>query len=451
MTDSSPAGDRWTVPPDRLETKLPDRKPLLSASEAVAEASRCLYCHDAPCIESCPTTIDIPTFIRRISAGNLRGSARTILESNLLGSSCARVCPVEVLCEGKCVYVGWGRPAIQIGRLQRYAMEKGHRMGGSRGLLAKRPASGRSVGLVGAGPATLACAGRLALSGHRSIVYEKSALPGGLNATGVAPYKLQADEALREIEYIQSLGVEIRTGIEVGRDVSADELLERHDAVFLGLGLGKDSRLGIPGEDGPGVVGAIEWIRRLKIDPSLSVDGVRRAVVVGGGNTAVDVTRELAGLGVGSVTLVYRRRESAMKAYAHELAHARREGVVVVQNGAVTEVMRNGDGSVVGIRLVEADGGLPTDRDRGVIAADIIVIATGQARHRELATQFAGVECSATGCIVVDPESRATGNARVFAGGDAVNGGKEVVNAVDDGQAAAAAIDRLLRKEADHA
>jgi glutamate synthase (NADPH/NADH) small chain len=451
MTRGSSGSDGWTVPPDRLETRLPDRKPVLSTREAVPEASRCLYCHDAPCIQSCPTSIDIPTFIRKISTGNLRGAARTILKSNLLGLSCARVCPVEVLCEGACVYVEWRRPAIQIGRLQRYAMEKGLEKGGSRGILAQRPPSGRSVGLVGAGPASLACAGRLALCGHLPIVYEKSKLPGGLNATGVAPYKLWADEALAEIEYIRSLGVGIQIGVEVGRDVSAAELLERHDAVFLGLGLGKDSRLGVPGEDGPGVVGAIEWIRRLKTDPSLSVDGVRHGVVIGGGNTAVDVTRELAGLGVESVTLVYRRRETQMKAYGHELAQARQEGVVLVENGAVTEVLRNGDGSVAGMRLVEADGGLPTDLDRGVLTADLIVVATGQARHRELATLFPGVVCDAAGCIVVDPETGVTGNPRVFAGGDAANGGKEVVNAVDDGQTAATAIDQLLQKDSGHA
>jgi glutamate synthase (NADPH/NADH) small chain len=289
---------------DRLERRFADKAPLLAPAEALAEASRCLYCHDAPCIKSCPTAIDIPTFIRKIGTGNLRGAARTILQSNLLGASCARVCPVEVLCESTCVYLRERRPPIPIGRLQRYAMA----LGASTDLLAKAPPTGRSVGLVGCGPASLACAGALALRGHGAVIYEKRRLPGGLNAAGVAPYKMQLEVALDEVEFIEALGVEIRTGIEVGVDVTAAELLARHDAVFLGPGLGPDSRLGVPGEDGPGVVGAVQWIERLKTEPGFSLNGVRAAFVVGGGNTAIDAAHALWGMGVPCVTLVSRRR-----------------------------------------------------------------------------------------------------------------------------------------------
>jgi glutamate synthase (NADPH/NADH) small chain len=314
MIPGMPAGDAHLLPPGRLEERLADAHPLLSEGEAAAEAARCLYCFDAPCIPACPTAIDIPTFIHKIATKNLAGSARTILEANLLGASCARVCPVEVLCEGACVYVPWGRPAISIGRLQRYAIEKG----GSPALLPRRAASGRSVGLVGSGPASLACAGALALLGHEAVVYEKDRIPGGLNTTGVAPYKIHVADTLREVEFLRSLGVRIRTGVEVGRDVHPGELLRIHDAVFLGVGLGADLPLAVPGAEGPGVVGALEWIRRMKLDPQASVAGVKRAAVIGGGNTAIDVARELARLGVPEVRLVYRRSAAEMAAYGHE-------------------------------------------------------------------------------------------------------------------------------------
>ncbi len=435
----------FELPPQRLEERFADKAPLLSATEALFEASRCLYCHDAPCIPSCPTAIDIPTFIRKIGTGNFAGAARTILSANLLGDSCSRVCPVEVLCESTCVYEVWGRPAIPIGRLQRYALERG-----AAGVRFERaPRTGKSIGLLGAGPASLACAGTLALLGHEPIIYEKRALPGGLNSTGVAPYKMQLVDAIAEVEFVRTLGVEIRTGVEIGRDVSADDLLQQHAAVFLGPGLGKDSRLGVPGEDGPGVTGATAWIERIKTDPSSSVDGVRAAIVVGGGNTAIDATRELRGLGVAEVSLVYRRSEAEMPGYAHELAGARREGVTFVENAAVAEVLRNGSGDVTGVRLVATEGGRPTSRDRGQLAAQLVVMAIGQDRPRELAALFPGVECDDRGCISADAETGVTGNPRIFAGGDARNGGREVVHAVAEGQRAAHAIDALLRSEPD--
>ncbi len=421
----------YPVPPGRLETQLPDKKPLLSTGEAMFEANRCLYCHDAPCIKTCPTSIDIPTFIRKIATQNLPGSARTILSANLLGASCARVCPVEVLCESTCVYVGWGRKPIPIGRLQRYAMTQARP-----DLLPKLPPTGHSVGVIGAGPASLACAGTLALLGHEAIIYEKHKLPGGLNATGVAPYKFRLEDNLDEVQFIQALGAEIRTGVEVGADVSTDELLERHEALFLGPGLGADSALGIPGEDGEGVVGATTWIRRLKTEANLQLNGVHRAVVVGGGNTAVDASRELAGLGIPSVTLVYRRARIDMKAYDHELSAALKEGVELRENAILAEVLRQG-AKLTGVRL----------QDQSTLQADLVVVAIGQAKLRALVDQFPGVSCDDRGRIIADPQTFVTGNPRVFTGGDAMNGGLEVVNAVHDGQAAARSIDSLLRSK----
>lgn len=430
----------YALPSGRLEERFADKAPPLTPTEAQFEANRCLYCHDAPCIPSCPTEIDIPTFIRKIATGNVRGAARTILGANLLGASCARVCPVEVLCEATCVYEAWGRPAIPIGRLQRHAMDHG----ADPDLLPRSEPSGFSVGLVGAGPASLAAAGTLALAGHRAVLYEKRALPGGLNSTGVAPYKMPVADALAEVDFVARLGVEIRSGVEVGVDVDAEALLASHDAVFLGVGLGADARLGVPGEDGPGVVGAVEWIERLKTEPGFAMGEVRHAVVVGGGNTALDVAQELCGLGVEHVTMVYRRGRAEMSGYAHEFARASTAGMVMVENAVVAEVLRE-QGRACAVRLAEAAEGAATERELAHLPAELVVVAIGQNKLRALAQSFAGVAVDARGRIEADARTGATGHPKVFAGGDARNGGREVVHAVAEGQRAARSIDAMLR------
>lgn len=435
----------YTLPDQRLESRLDDAKPAFTAPEARAEAERCLYCVDAPCIKACPTSIDIPRFIQQIATGDVLGSARTILQSNILGYSCARVCPVEVLCVGDCVYNGWHKPPIQIGRLQRFATDAAltrEASTGRRVLTPKTAAHRRRVALLGAGPASLACAAYLALEGHEAVIFERNALPGGLNTTGVAPYKLHAEDSLREVEYVRSLGVEIRTGVEVGRDVTVASLLEGYDAVFLGIGLGADTRLSVPGEDGAGVVGATAFIERLKNEAGFTVDGVRRAVVVGGGNTAIDVARELAKLGVSDVAMVYRRSAKEMSGYEHEMHHARVEGVRLVENAAPVAVVRSDDGAVTGLRVARTEKGSPVAGDERVLDADLVVLAIGQSKLRALAGEFAGVELDKRGCVVVDAVTKRTGHAKVYAGGDCINGGKEVVNAVADGRDAARAMMR---------
>jgi glutamate synthase (NADPH/NADH) small chain len=253
------------LPDGRLEQRFKESKPAFSSAEAVTEANRCLYCVDAPCIKACPTGIDIPNFIHKISTENTTGAARTILKDNILGASCARVCPVEVLCAGACVYNAWGREPIAIGRLQRFATETTLAKKPLSSLLpAKKPSSGKKVAIIGAGPASIAAAGLLALEGHQAVLFERKNIPGGLNTLGIAPYKQSGNQALEEIQWVFGLGdVQLMTGVEVvagqggeGK-VSAESLLKDFDGVFLGLGLGADSRLVAPNEYGAGVWGAV--------------------------------------------------------------------------------------------------------------------------------------------------------------------------------------------------
>lgn len=407
----------------RAEEHLADKKPPYTPAEAFAEAERCLYCTDAPCIEACPTSIDIPTFIKKIASGNVRGSARTILEQNLLGYSCGRVCPVEELCVGSCVYNGWERDPIQIGRLQRYATETVLEGNGFQKLYTPKAKNGKRVACIGAGPASLAFAGYLTLEGTDAVIFEKRNVPGGLNTTGVAPYKLKARDSLHEVQWILDLGVELRTGVSIGDNVRGEALLSEYDAVFIGVGLGDDSKLGVPGEEGPGVIGAIDWIERMKLAPNKQDLG--RVLVIGGGNTAIDVARECAQLGAKEVVLVYRRKRSEMSGYAHELEAARVEGVTLLEQSVVSRFNRDPQGKLISAHIGGTD-----------VPCDLVVVAIGQSKLRTIATEL-GVELDAKGCVVVEKDTCRTKNPKVFAGGDCINGGKEVVNAVADGRNAA--------------
>ena len=416
----------------RLESGLADLKPLYTDGEAIAEANRCLYCHDAPCIQACPTGIDIPTFIRKISTENVRGSARVILPANLLGYSCARVCPVEVLCAGKCVYNEWHRTPIAIGRLQRYATEKLVANGGATALLSKAPPNGRKIACVGAGPASLACAGYLALEGCSVTVYEQRAVAGGLNVTGVAPYKMHAESAVKEVDFIRSLGVTIKNGVEVGRHVKPAELLRGHDAVFLGCGLGFDTTLEVPGAVGEGVHGAVRWIERMKLEPGFALKNVAHAVVIGGGNTAIDAARELARLGVPDVAILYRRTEADMSGYGHELEHARSEGVRLVERATPESFVREG-GVLRAIRLA----------DSREFPCELAIVAIGQGSLAALAKSFPDVATDQKGRVQADEKTGRTSNPKLWVGGDAT-GGELVVTAVQDGKRAARSIAQAL-------
>ncbi len=421
-----------SLPATRLELQFTDAKPAYSESEAVIEANRCLFCYDAPCTKACPADIDIPAFIKKIATANIRGSAKTIFQANMLGSSTARVCPVDVLCVGACVLNDLNHQPIQIGRLQRHATEAAMASDGRPALELFTPQSGigKRVALIGAGPASLACAAYLSLEGVTTVIYEKDDRPGGLNITGVAPYKMPADDGLNEVEWLLRNGVELKTGVEIGHDIQFEQLINDYDAVFLGVGLGSDRPLGIPGEEGPGVWGATGLIRKIKNDPAFEIPSdVKTAVVIGGGNTAIDIARELAMLGLADVKILYRRTVQEMPGYAHELVAARKYGVRLIEGLTPTEVIRN-NGRVQAFRVTSTTSGRIHD-----YPCNWVVEAIGQERHAgAIAVE---VETDDRGRVIVDPLTRQTSRAGVYAGGDCVNGGKEVVNAAADGREAA--------------
>jgi len=429
----------------RTETAFSDHKLPLLHDEAVAEAHRCLFCHDAPCIAACPTAIDIPQFIRMISTGNTRHSARTIFESNILGASCARVCPVEVLCVGACVYNDLDQPPIQIGRLQRFSTDTA--IDNDWQFFEAGADTGRHVGLIGGGPASLAAAHELRRHGHACTIYERDEVIGGLNVTGVAPYKLRADAALEEAEWILRIGgINVKTGVEVGRDLQLQELERTHDAVFVGVGLGEDSPLRVPGEDLEGVFGAVEWIKRMKLT-TVDLSQVRRCVVVGGGNTAIDAARETRALGVPEVTLVYRGQRAGASGYAHELSAALEAGVQTKWQSVPTAF--EGDDHekpaprVQRVRCVHLDiRKQPIAGSEFVMDADLVLIAIGQSRLGAMFTALDGMRVE-DGRLLTDDDGF-TGRRGWYAGGDCRNGGKEVVNAAAEGKRAAVAIDAFL-------
>lgn len=427
------------LPADRAELAFDDYKPPLNAVTAMAEANRCLYCEDAPCVRACPTHIDIPEFIRKISTGNVKGSARTIFDSNILGLSCARVCPVEELCEGDCVHHNASSPPIQIGRLQRYATdhayEKGYR------FYSAGTDTGYSVGLVGGGPASLAAAHELRRQGHAVTIYERGARLGGLNLTGVAPYKMRAETAVEEVEWVLGIGgIEVKLNTEVGADVSWADLEARHDALFLGCGLGPDRLMKVPGANLPGVRGAVGFIEQLKLG-TVDVKHVHHAVVVGGGNTAMDGVRELLGLGVERVTLVYRRDQQSMSGYEHEWDAAKKAGASAVW--CALPVAFVGEDKLRAVRVAYQNvDGTPVAGSEFEIPAEVALLAIGQSRLGQIVSGQRGVTVT-DGRVVVD-ERGYTGRPGLYAGGDCANGGREVVNAAAEGKAAARAISAWL-------
>lgn len=423
---------------DRSETVFEDFKGEYTRDQAIVEANRCLYCADAPCIKACPTEIEIPEFIRKIATGNEKGSARTIFESNILGMSCARVCPVEVLCVGDCVYNHLGMPPIQIGKLQRYATDRAFER--KQRFFEAGKDTGKHVALVGGGPASLACAHELRRFGHKCTIFEKRPVIGGLNTTGVAPYKMKADRAVEEVEWVLGIGgIEVKTGVEIGKDITFEDLEKKHDAVFFGAGLGTDTKLGCPGEDLAGVYGAVDWIERMKLGTERAE--VKHAVVVGGGNTSLDAVREAKGLGAERVTMLYRGNEEKMSGYHHEWKAAQTEDIHAEWHSIATKLTGNGKVEKVHCQKLDANK-KPIAGSDFVIDAELVLIAIGQAKLGQLLSKLEGIKIE-SGRVVTD-EHGCTGRKGWFAGGDCRNGGKEVVNAAAEGKAAARAIHTYL-------
>ncbi len=424
---------------------LDELLPPLSNNEAAIEAARCLMCYDAPCTHACPTHIDIPKFIKKIATQNLRGSARTILESNLLGATCARVCPVQELCEGACVLGAEHKP-IAIGRLQRYAMDFAYARGMD--LFPSAKSTEKKVAVVGAGPAGLSCAGELARRGHRVTLFEKRDLAGGLSTYGIIGLREPVEVALAEVAMLTKLGIRIETGKQLGSNLTLADLQGNFGAVFLSVGLGSTTTLGIPGEEH--ILDGLEYIEQSKLDTNRLVVG-RNVVVIGAGNTAIDCATIAKRLGANQVTMIYRRSEKEMTAYAHEYDFIKREGVrvsfltqpvrVQVENGAVESLQ------CMRMSLGPADGSgrpfpQPVPGSEFPVVADQIVKATGQEKPSLACMLKLQTD---KGFIQVN-ENFETSSPGVYAGGDCIRarGAASTVMAVQDGKLAARSIHERL-------
>ena len=438
------------LPADRYGENFADLHPPLDRHQALVEAERCYFCHDAPCVQACPTGIDIPMFIRQIGSENPKGAAATILKQNIMGGMCARVCPTETLCEEVCVReIAEGKP-VKIGLLQRYATDILFEDG--KEVFSRAAPSGRRVAVVGGGPAGLACAHRLAERGHEVTVFEGREKSGGLNEYGIAAYKTLEDFAQREVDFILSLGgIEIKTGQRLGRDMSLEGLRQDFDAVFLGLGLGAVNALGLEGEELPGVEDAVDYIARLRQAEDLSSLPVgRRVVVVGGGMTAIDIAVQSKLLGAEEVTIVYRRGQEQMKASAYEQEVAQTSGVALRHWAVPTRVL-GADGRATGVEFEYSEpdgtGGLRGTGERFSLAADMVFKAIGQTFLQDCLNGGGAMPSLQGGRILVDDDRRSS-LPDVWAGGDCVVGGEDLtVAAVEDCKVAARAIDDYLRSK----
>jgi len=437
---------------DDLKQNFAEVKAGMRPKEASEESNRCLYCYDAPCVQACPTGINIPSFIKKIATGNLLGSARTIMEANPVGASCSRVCPTEELCEGACVLNHESKP-ILIGDLQRYATDWAIR---NRQVLFQRGSSnGKSVAIVGGGPAGLSAARELARFGFNVTIYEAKEQAGGLDTYGIVSFRLPPAISLWEVEQVQALGVTLRTGTKVGIDVTADELLQAYDAVVLAVGMSKVPMLGIEGETLAGVYDAIDFVERTKTEIDSQLIG-KRVAVIGAGNTAIDAATCSVRLGADQVQIVYRRTEAEMTAYDFEFEFAKKDGVGFRWLTAPKRIIGGSDGEVVGLEcvrmeLVDVAGSgrkqpVPVAGTEFVLEVDAVVKAIGQTRYQSLIDQFGLAHVHGT--VTVDPRTGQTSHPKVFAAGDVIFGGGQgeamVVSAAQQGKLAASAINHQL-------
>jgi dihydropyrimidine dehydrogenase (NAD+) subunit PreT len=438
---------------EQIEKNFAEINPALTEAEAVFESNRCLYCFDAPCMDACPTHIDVPSFIKKIASGNLLGSARVIFDANPIGATCARVCPVEVLCEGACVEKTLLDKPIEIGRLQRYATDYAIKKG--RPIYTKGDANGKSVGIVGSGPAGLSCATYLARLGYDVTVYEKKALPGGLDTYGMAEYKMSQADSLAEVEAVRQVGVKFLVNTEIvqsSNDVSKDsaaadnltqiafeDLQKTHDAVFLAVGLGATNRLNVFDENVAGVMDALDFIEKIKTRDWQNVPLGKTIAVIGAGNTAIDAVTQAKRLGAEKVVLVYRKTRNDISAYDYEYELAKKDGVEFVWQAAPIGILADNAGTVTALQCEKTDETLQIFN----IPCDMIIKAIGQQKMRSFFETVAGVEMDEKGRVVVN-ELMQTSNPKIFAGGDCVNGGAEAVDAAQTGKFAAQGIHETL-------
>jgi dihydropyrimidine dehydrogenase (NAD+) subunit PreT len=442
---------------EQYEHNFDDIHPPFDNKEAaLVEANRCLFCYDAPCIKSCPTSIDIPKFIKQITTDNIRGSAHTIFISNIFGGGCSKVCPVEKLCEGSCVYNLMEEKPIPIARLQRYSTEKA--IAQKWKLFDRAPAANKKVAIIGAGPAGLSCAHMLSRHGIDITVYEKEAKGGGLMTFGIAAYKVTPQFCQDEVDFIASLGgIDIQYNHELGKDIFLEDLHRQFDAVFIGIGVGLANRLNIPGEDLEGVVDAIDFIYQLRSGSLPEIPVGDRVAVIGMGMTAIDAATQARRLGAAEVVMVYRRTEQEKNCTQAELDLAKLDGCKILWLAAPREIVGEPGGGGTqgraGIRRLICDvmklgapdhSGRPAPEPTGEtieIEVDMVIKATGQ-------RPFAGLVDSlklenAKGRILIH-EGGLTNVEWIFSGGDCVNGGKEVVDAVQAGKTGAASILKYL-------
>ncbi|KXG83573.1 NAD(P)-dependent oxidoreductase [Pseudomonas mosselii] len=433
---------------DQLAEAFSDLAPPLTARQAAVESARCLYCYDAPCVNACPSEIDIPSFIHRISDENLQGAAERILSANILGGSCARVCPTEILCQQACVRNNAQECApVLIGQLQRYALDHARF---TEHPFQRSPASGKRIAVVGAGPAGLSCAHRLAMHGHDVVIFEAREKAGGLNEYGIARYKLVDDYAQREVEFLLGIGgIEIRHGQRLGANLSLGELHAQHDAVFLGLGLDAARQLGLADEDAPGLLAATTYIRELRqADDLTQLPLADRCLVLGAGNTAIDMAVQMSCLGARDVNLVYRRGVSDMGATAHEQEIAKHNQVRLHTWARPEAVLLDDAGRVRGMRFARTqlvDGRLGDTGETFELAADAIFKAIGQGfDDASLADPLAAQLARDGERIQVDAHMQ-TSIPGIYAGGDCTALGQDLtVQAVQHGKLAAEAIHAQL-------
>ncbi len=419
-------------------------KPLMNPTMAYYESSRCLYCFDAPCVQACPTSIDIPLFIRQINTGNIDGAAKTIYDSNYFGNACGKVCPTEVLCEGACVYNNQDVKPIEIGRLQSYATTDAVQK--DKNLFSLAESNSKKVAVIGAGPAGISCACELRSLGYAVDIFEAKAQPSGLALYGCAPYKITNQEILDEMAYLQKqFGFNVHYNSAISSKKQLQDLEEKYDAIFLGIGLGNTNSVGITGEDLEGCIGATEFVEDVKINP-LDTHTGQKVIVIGGGNTAMDAASESARLGASEVILAYRRDKESMSAYEFEYDLAKAVGVKGMFNVSPVQILEK-DGKVKGVRFTRThivNGKLRhVSKSRFNIACDRVIFATGQSKQVAFLQQIDNLDLDKKGRIQVNQHFQ-TSNPKYFASGDALNGGAEVVNACGEAKQAAQGIHAFL-------